>query len=59
MAEAEVKEAPSPKPRKITLKLIGAGSCNYDGVVLKKNEIVELSTSQADQFMTSGLFERL
>ena len=59
MAEAEVKEAPSPKPKKATLRLIGAGSCNYNGVVVKKGETVELSASQADQFMTSGLFERL
>ena len=59
MAEAEVKEAPSQKPKKVTLRLTGAGSCNYDGIVLKKGETVELSSSQADQFMTSGLFERL
>ena len=59
MAEAEVKEAPSSKPKKVTLRLTGAGSCNYDGVVVKKGESVELSASQADQFMASGLFERL
>ena len=59
MAEAEIKEAPSPKSKKATLKLTGAGSCNYDGIVLKKGETVELAPSQADQLMTSGLFERL
>ena len=59
MAEAEMKEATSQKSKKVTLRLTGAGSCNYDGIILKKGETVELSLSQADQFMTSGLFERL
>ena len=63
----EIKEnqsAPSPpkpkaKPEKVKLKLIGAGSCNYEGIILKKNEIVELEVSRAEQFMQSGLFEQL
>ena len=59
MAETEVKEAPSSKPKKIILRLTGAGSCNYDGVILKKGETVELSASQAEEFMKSGLFTRL
>lgn len=63
----EIKEnqpAPSPpkpkaKPEKVKLKLTGAGSCNYEGIILKKNEIVELEASRAEQFMQSGLFEQL
>ena len=53
--------APKPKPQKpekMKLKLTGAGSCNYGGIVLRKNEIVELEASQAEQFIKSGLFER-
>lgn len=62
--EATPQPAPAPKPKppkpeKVKLKLIGAGSCNYKGIVLRKNEIVELEASQAEQFMQSGLFERL
>ena len=69
----EVKEAtPSPaqpastptpkskpqKPEKVKVKLTGAGSCNYEGIVLRKNETVELEASRAEQLMKSGLFER-
>lgn len=59
----EETSAPQPEPKfkieKVKVKLIGAGSCNYGGIVLRKNEIVELEVSQAEQFMKSGLFERL
>ncbi len=54
----EAKEAPAPKPKKITLRLTGAGSCNYEGIILRKNETVELEASRAEQLMKSGLFER-
>jgi hypothetical protein len=47
------------KPEKVKVKLTGAGSCNYEGIVLRKNETVELETSKAEEFMKSGLFERL
>ena len=47
------------KPEKVKVKLTGAGSCNYEGIVLRKNEIVELEASRAEQLMKSGLFERL
>ena len=47
------------KPEKVKIKLTGAASCSYEGIVLRKNEIVELEASQAEQFMKSGLFERL
>ena len=60
----EIKEAPpaqkqKPKLEKVKLKLTGAGSCNYEGIVLRKNETVELEASRAEQLMQSGLFERL
>ena len=45
------------KPEKVKVKLTGAGSCNYEGIVLRKNETVELEASE--QLMKSGLFERL
>ena len=48
-----------PKPEKVKLKLTGAGSCNYEGIILRKNETVELEASRAEQFMRSGLFEKL
>ena len=48
-----------PKSEKVKLRLTGAVSCNYEGIVLRKNEIVELEASQAERFMKSGLFERL
>ena len=64
----EIKEVPPapaptpkpkpPKPEKVKLKLTKAGSCNYEGVVLRKNETVELEASRAEQLMQSGLFER-
>ena len=67
----EVKEAtlppaqpaPTPKPKpqkpeKVKLRLTGAGSCSYEGIILRKNEIVELEASRAEQFMKSGLFEK-
>ncbi len=64
----EVKEATStsapppkpkpPKPEKLKVRLVGAGSCNYEGIVLRKNETVELEASRAEQLIQSGLFER-
>ena len=48
-----------PKPEKVKLILTGAGSCNYEGIVLRKNETVELEASRTEQLMQSGLFERL
>ena len=48
-----------PKPEKVKLRLTGAGSCNYEGIILRKNETVELEASRAEQLMQSGLFERL
>ncbi len=48
----------SPKPEKVKVRLVGAGSCNYEGIVLRKNETVELEASRAEQLMKSGLFER-
>lgn len=54
--------APSPEPKikaeKVKVKLIGAASCSYEGIVLRKNETVELEASRAEQLMQSGLFER-
>lgn len=59
----EIKETPASKPKakpeKVSLRLTGAGSCNYNGLLLKKGETVELEVSQAEQFMKSGLFEKL
>lgn len=59
----EVKETPTPKqkpkPEKVKLKLTRAGSCNYNGIVLRKNEVVELEASQAERLIQSGLFEKL
>ena len=60
----EVQPTPAPKPKpskteKVRLKLTRAGSCNYDGIFLKKNETVELEASQAEQLMQSGLFDKL
>ena len=68
----EVQPAPAPsppsvqpapkqkaKPEKMKLRLTKAGSCNYEGIILKKNETVELEASQAEQLMQSGLFEKL
>ena len=60
--EVQPTAAPKPKPskpEKIKLKLTRAGSCNFDGIFLKKNETVELEASQAEQFIQSGLFDRL
>ena len=64
----EIKEVPPapaptlkpkpPKPEKVKLRLTKAGSCNYEGIVLRKNETVELEASRAEQLMQSGLFER-
>ncbi len=59
-----VQATPAPKPKppkleKVKLRLTKAGSCNYGGIILRKNAIVELEASQAEQFMQSGLFERL
>ena len=63
-APSPVQPAPAPKPKppkpeKVKLKLTGAGSCNYEGIVLRKSETVELEASRAEQLMKSGLFERL
>ena len=65
----EIKEVPPapaptlkpkpPKPEKVKLRLTRAGSCNYEGIVLRKDETVELEASRAEQLMQSGLFERL
>ena len=65
----EIKEVPPapaptlkpkpPKPEKVKLRLTRAGSCNYEGIVLRKDETVELEASRAEQLMTSGLFKRL
>ena len=49
---------PKPKPEKVKVRLTGAGGCNYDGLVLRKNDVVELEASQAEQFLRSGLFEK-
>ena len=64
----EIKEVPPapaptlkpkpPKPEKVKLRLTRAGSCNYEGIVLRKDETVELEASRAEQLMQSGLFER-
>ncbi len=61
----EVPPAPAPTPKskppkseKVKLRLTRAGSCNYEGIVLRKNETVELEASRAEQLMQSGLFER-
>ena len=59
---AQPATAPKPKPskvEKVKLRLVRAGSCNYEGIILKKNETVELEASRAEQLMQSGLFERL
>ena len=56
---AQTPKPKSPKPEKVKLRLTRAGSCNYEGIILKKNETVELEASQAEQLMKSGLFERL
>lgn len=70
MAEEE-KEVQAPKPEeaptqklklksaKAKLRLTGAGSLNYDGLVYRKGEVIEAEASQAEQLMKSGLFERL
>ena len=63
-APSPVQSAPAPKPKppkpeKVKVRLTGAGSCNYEGIVLRKNETVELEASRAEQLMKSGLFERL
>lgn len=47
-----------PKPEKVKLRLTGAGSCNYEGIILRKGETIELEASQAEQLIKSGLFER-
>ena len=56
---ASAPKSKPPKPEKVKLRLTGAGSCNYEGIVLRKNETVELEASRAEQLMQSGLFERL
>ena len=60
--EAAPAPAPTPKSKpkleKAKLKLTGAGSCNYDGLVLRRNDVIELEASQAEEFLRSGLFER-
>lgn len=57
-APAPAPKPKPPKPEKVKVRLVGAGSCNYEGVVLRKNETVELEASRAEQLMKSGLFER-
>ena len=56
---ASAPKSKPPKPEKVKLRLTGAGSCNYEGIILRKNETVELEASRAEQLMQSGLFERL
>ena len=63
LPEQQPQPAPASKPKppkseKVKLKLKGAGSCNYDGIILRQNETVELEASRAEQLMQSGLFER-
>lgn len=55
MADTQTKA----KPEKVTLRLMGAGSCNYDGIILKKSQTVGVDVSQAEQMMKSGLFDRV
>lgn len=61
--QTETKEAPAPKQKpkaeKVKLRLVKAGSCNYDGIILRRNETIELEAVQAEEFIKSGLFERL
>lgn len=64
-AQTEVQTTPTPtpkakpKPSNVKVMLAGANSLNYDGVIYRKGEIIEVEASQAEQFMKSGLFERL
>lgn len=58
-APAPTLKPKPPKPEKVKLRLTRAGSCNYEGIVLRKDETVELEASRAEQLMQSGLFERL
>ena len=44
------------KSEKITLVLIGAGSCTIEDVTLQKGEHVELETAKAERFLNTGLF---
>ena len=52
------KPKPKPEPLKVKLRLTCAGSCNYDGLVLRRNDVIEIEVSQAEEFLRSGLFER-
>ena len=44
------------KPERVTVKLIGAGSCTFEGVTLRKNDVIELDSAQADRFIKTGLY---
>ena len=58
-APAPAPKPKPPKPEKVKVRLTGAGSCNYEGIVLRKSETIELEASRAEQLMKSGLFEKL
>ena len=55
-------QEPAPKaktkPEKITLVLIGAGSCTIENITLKKGECVNLDPSKAENLLKTGLFQR-
>ena len=64
----EIKEAPpaqpAPKtkpkpPETVKVKLIRAGSCNYEGIIMRRNEVAEFEKTLAEQLLRTGLFERL
>ena len=60
---AQPTPAPTPKPKpqkpdKVKVCLIGAGSVNYEGIILRKNETVTLEASRAEQLLKSGMFTK-
>ena len=60
-APAPVPAAKPPKPTKpdkVKVCLIGAGSVNYEGIILRKNETVTLEASRAEQLLKSGMFTK-
>lgn len=44
------------KSERVKVKLIGAGSCTLEGITLRKNDIIELDSVQADRFIKTGLY---
>ncbi len=48
-----------PKPEKVRLRLIKAGSINYNGLIMRKGEEIELEAQRAGEFLSSGLFEKI